>query len=406
MEIKLTDLHSKQVELMDLCLDDNNFFIIGVIGRQFGKTLFAVNMAVYWSLNDPGSVVYWVSPTDSQALKVYKQIINAIIESGCIKHNKQGKGDTEIEFKNGSIIYFKSAQSEDNLRGAAVNYMILDEAAFVKRSTVETILLPMTIIKGKKILFITTPKGKNYIYDYYNNGLTKNRWACMRCSTYDSPLATKDMIQMFKDTLNEKMFKQEVEADFVDSSGVFNNVEELMVLPKLLEPFSGETYYAGIDIGLLKDASVVAIVDSKGNMVNYSRWVSVDSSLIIKNIVALNDKWHFEKIFIEDNNQGLVIYQSLEKILDNIQRFNTNSKTKGEIINNLIHQFNTKSFLLLKDELLRIELEAFIFIQNDIGTVKFMADSGFSDDIVMALAIVKWNSTVSTYDSSMVRFWG
>lgn len=389
MLIKLIKPHEKQKQIVDACLNDEYFFIVAIIGRQFGKTTISENMAIYWAINEANSIIYWVSPTDAQSQKVYKDIVNAIFESGVVKSKKMPKGDTEIVFNNGSKIMFRSAQSEDNLRGQSVDYMILDEAAFIKRSTVETILLPMLSVRGKKCLFISTPKGKNYLYDYFLNCGNKPKWKSLRYSTYDSPLASKQMIEMFKDTLPEKIFKQEVEAEFVDSSSVFNNINDLMILDKLNTPIAGGTYYAGLDIGLINDASVLTILDDSGNLVNYFRWVNIESPKLIEKIKEVNSIWKFKKIVIEDNNQGLVIYQTIKNQLNNIVTFNTNSKSKPEIINNLIHLFNMKQIKLIKDEYLRIELEAFIFKQNENGNIKFSADSGFHDDCVMSLAIIR-----------------
>jgi hypothetical protein len=86
-------------------------------------------------------------------------------------------------------------------------------------------------------------------------------------------------------------------------------------------------------------------------------------------------------------NQGLPIYQSLKLILSNVDSINTNTKTKPEMINRLIHLFNMKEFKIVKDDYLRIELEGFIFKQSDTGLIRFMADSGFHDDVVLAMAI-------------------
>jgi hypothetical protein len=406
MLIKLIKPHIKQKEIVNACLNDNIFFVVAVIGRQFGKTTIGENMAIFWAINEPNSVIYWVSPTDSQSQKVYKDIINAIYESGIIKSKKMPKGDTEIVFNNGSKILFRSAQSEDNLRGQAVNYMIMDEAAFIKKSTFETILMPMLAVKGKKCLFLSTPKGKNYLYDYYLKGMDSNfpDWKSLRFSTYDSPLADGKIIEMFRQTLAPKIFQQEVEAEFVDGSSVFNNISDTMSLKQLESPTLGVKYWAGIDIGLINDASVLSIIDEEGNLVKYHRWLKIDSGDLIQEIKKLNDIWQFQKILIEDNNQGLVIYQSLKRIINNIEPFNTNSKSKAEIINDLIHSFNMKSFSLVNDEYLRIELEAFIFKQNELGNMKFMADSGFHDDCVMSLAIARWCWKTKRFDKKYVGF--
>jgi hypothetical protein len=388
MVINLIKPHEKQKEIIKACLDPSLYFIVSIIGRQFGKTTIAENIALHWAINNKSSIVYWVSPTDSQAQKVYRDIINSIWESGCVKSKKMSKGDTEIVFKNNSKIMFRSAASEDSLRGQSVDYMILDEAAFIKRDTVENILLPMLSVRGKKCLFISTPKGKNYLYDYYLKGKTNKEWFSLRYSTHDSPFANDTLIQMFKETLPPKLFKQEIEAEFVDSSSVFNNINDVMSLDGYDEPIEGETYYGGIDIGLINDASVLSILDSSGNLIKYYRWENTEAPELINEIEDLSKKWNFTKLLIENNNQGLTIYQELKRRI-NIDSFNTNQKTKPEIINRLIHLFNMREIKILKDEYLRIELEAFIFKQGNTGNIKFMADSGFHDDVVMSLAIAR-----------------
>lgn len=387
--IELFKPHKAQLEVINSLMDKDTFFVTMVSGRQIGKSMLGMNMAIYWCINDPNCVVYWVSPTDSQAHKVYKQILDAIYQTGEIYSNKGGKGDTEIIFKNKSKILFRSAASEDSLRGESVNYMILDEGAFIKPSTVNIILLPMLNVKGKKCLVITTPKGKNWVYDWFNKGFVEKRWKSFRYSTYDSPYANEELINMFKETLADKLFQQEIMADFVDSAAIFNNINELLSLQQLEEP-NGSDYYAGIDIGILNDSSVLSIIDKSGNLVKYYRWTNIDSPKLIENIKDVCNKWKFKKVLIEDNNQGIVIYQTLKPFIQVLERFNTNSKTKPEIINNLIHSFNMKDFNLVKDEHLRIELEGFIFEQNSNGAIKFMAASGLNDDCVMSLAIARW----------------
>jgi len=403
MIIELLQPHEKQAEIVDACLDENIFFIVAIIGRQFGKTTIAENLAIYWSLNEPGQVVYWVSPTDSQAQKVYKEIVNAVYESGCIKSKKMPRGDTEIVFTNGSKILFRSAASEDSLRGQSVDYMIMDEAAFIKKDTVETILLPMLNVRGKKCLFISTPKGKNFLYEYFLNGQKLDRWKSLRYSTYDSPFANEDLINMFKETLAPKLFQQEVEAEFVDSSSIFNNIADVMCLEPIDKPQEDERYFAGIDIGFIHDASVLSIINKDGHLVKYYRWQNIEAPELMNEIVEINKKWNFVRVVIENNNQGLTIYQDLKRRMKNIDEFTTTSKTKPEIINRLIHLFNTQEIKLVVDEYLRIELEAFIFKQNTNGNIKFMAESGFHDDCVMSLAIARWCYENKNYGKNVFR---
>ena len=361
-QIELIKLHDKQKEVVKGVLREDIFFCVAVIGRQFGKTTMAENLALYWSINNKSSIVYWVSPTNNQAYKVYEEILNAIIHTGVIKSHKGSGGMMEIEFTNDSKIQFRSAEAENNLRGGSVDYMILDEAAFIKKSTFETILEPMLTVRGKKCLFISTPKGKNYLYELYMKGVKNlSKWVSFRFRTTDSPLANKEFILEKKMSLNEKIYLQEYEAEFVDSASLFNNLSDVMVLDRLDRPISGSDYYAGVDIGLINDATVLSILDKEGNLVNYFRWESIKSPDLISKIVELNSIWNFKAIDIENNNQGLPIYQDISTKLNNVYSINTNQKTKPEMINRLVYLFNSKEMSLIRDEYLRIELEAFIF---------------------------------------------
>jgi predicted nucleic-acid-binding protein len=141
---------------------------------------------------------------------------------------------------------------------------------------------------------------------------------------------------------------------------------------------------------LISDATVLSIFNQDGNMVKYYRWENIDTPILIDKIIDLNKIWNFYRIMIENNNQGLPIYQALRMFLTNIDSVNTNSKTKPEFINKLIHLFNMKEFKIVKDDYLRIELEGFIFKQTDTGIIRFMADSGFHDDCVMSMAIGRY----------------
>jgi hypothetical protein len=127
-------------------------------------------------------------------------------------------------------------------------------------------------------------------------------------------------------------------------------------------------------------------MDQSGNIVHYERWVGVEAPDLITKIVETNNKWKFQKIMIENNNQGLGIYQDLKRRINNIVDINTNSKTKPEMIERMIHLFNMKGIKIVKDELVRLELESFIFINKD-GRVKYEANNGSHDDIVMSIAI-------------------
>ena len=116
--------HQKQRELINGILQSPAKYHIASIGRQFGKSLMGINLALYWGINHGPVKILWVSPVYSQATKVHKELMQAIGGSGIVKNNNYSSN--EIELKNGSIIMFRSAERYDNIRGLTLDYAIID----------------------------------------------------------------------------------------------------------------------------------------------------------------------------------------------------------------------------------------------------------------------------------------
>lgn len=377
-----------------------------VSGRQTGKTTVGQNQALKWALENKNVVVLWVSPTASQTLKVYKNIIKAIDGAPFLQSNKASQGDTEIVMTNGSVIKFKSAHAEDSLRGETVHYMILDEAAFIKESTFMEILLPMLNVAGRKCLGISTPKGKNWFYKHYMNGMTGVKgYKSFRFTCYENPFANKAIIEIAKANMPKVMFDQEYLAMFVDGGSIIENIEELCMLPHLRMPLPRQTYYAGIDIALSNDFTVISIVDSQGNLVAYDRFNQVTGPQLKERIIKYLNKWKPAHSLIEINNMGQVIYDDLVHVykVKNLSPFSTTSKSKPEIINNLINAFASKTIKCIDDEIVKSELETFEMKITSSGNIKYCASDGYHDDIIMSLAIAREAKNVINRNKLSVR---
>ena len=389
-EIKLYKPSKKQVPIHKACIDTLCFFITVVAGRQAGKTALAQQQALYWALNTPNIIVYWVSPTASQATKVYNQLLEMIIEMPFVKSHKGSKADTEILFTNGSKILFRSAAQEDSLRGETIEYLILDEAAFIKESVFGEILLPMLNVRGKKCLIISTPKGKNWFFNQYQKGyITDKNYNSFKFISADNPYANPVIIQIAKENLPAVLFNQEYLAEFVDSSAIFENLKKLAILDTIDKPVSGRSYWMGIDIALKDDYTVITVIDDNDNVVWFDRFNQVTAPQLKSRIIEANNLWKPKKLMIEENNQGLPIIDDLKILhkLTNIVGFKTTAVSKPEIINNLINAFASEKIHVPNDDIYKSELETFTMTISPTGKPKFEAASGFHDDIPMSLAI-------------------
>jgi len=388
-EIKLYKPHGKQIDIHKACIDKRCFFITVVAGRQSGKTALAIQQSIFWAAKKSNVMVYWISPTQSQVGKVYKQLLEMVVQTPLVKSYKGSMGDTEIVFNNGSIIKFRSAAQEDSLRGETIDYLIIDEGAFIKETVFNEILLPMLNVRGRKCLVISTPKGKNWFFRQYQRGKAgEQEYKSFKFTSMDNPYASKVVIDIAKDNLPTALFNQEYLGEFLDSSAIFENINELAILDSL-KPLQGGAYWMGVDIALKDDYTVITVIDKDNNVVWYDRFNQVTAPQLKQRLIDAIKLWSPKKIMIEENNQGLPIIDDLKIIhkITNIVGFKTTSTSKQEIINNLINAFSSKKIRVPKDEIYKSELETFTMTISPTGQPKFAASHGFHDDIPMSLAI-------------------
>ncbi len=388
MNVTLYKPHPKQKEIHEAINNTDSFYYILNIGRQFGKTALLENQCLYWGINENDIIIGWVSPTHSQAKKSFRSILNAI--RGCPILESKNESELRIVFANGSRIEFYSAAQEDGIRGKTFHYLVCDEFAFFKKATWEEILEATILIKGKKCILSSTPKGKNMFFDMYNEGKGKDSYyTSFKGTSNENPYANKGKLKRIKDRIPEAVWKQEYLAEFVDSASVFKNVDECIND----KPAITSSYYIGIDIGFQKDYTVVTVLNDNHQMVEQVAINNCTTQEVKSLIVSTIKKYPHCKAYLELNNQGIAIYHDLideYKLYNTLEGFTTTVKTKSLIINNLVKCFNEKSITILDSEKLQDELAAYIYKVTTTGVLKFEAASGFHDDRVMSLAIASY----------------
>lgn len=394
--------HPKQREMITGILSSGSKYHIACVGRQFGKSLMGINLALYWAINNKNSKILWVSPVYAQASKVQKEIIQAIGTSDIVK--SANYSSNEIELHNGSTILFRSAERYDNIRGLTVDYCIIDEAAFCKDEAWSEAIRPTLVVRGKKCLFISTPKGKNYFYELFQLGISseKPNYKSYKGSSYDTPFIDIEEIDDAKSTLPENVFRQEYMAEFIDSGGeVFTNLEKNMF--DRYPPSNGKVY-CGIDLGKQEDATVATFMSSDGTVVEIYRNSKVEWSTMVGEILELIRKWN-ATVLIEVNSIGDVIYEQVKKQWADTHPFVTTSKSKQEIIEGLILDMNEINVRIPNQQLFPVlyeELSVFTYDYNPkTRSIRYGHPNGMHDDTVISLAICNYNrkinKTLGTY---------
>lgn len=392
--------HEGQQGVIDSVLSSSAKFFVLSVGRQWGKSMLGMNMMLYWAFNDNPCKLLWVSPVYSQTTKVQKELESALKESNLI--DSINYSDNYMKLKNGSEVYFRSAERYDNIRGYTFDYAVLDEAAFMKAEAWREAIRPTLAVNGKKVLFLSTPKGKNWFYELFNLSQINKNYGSFTAPSITSPYITADEIEDAQMTLPPNIFKQEYLAEFLDDGGeVFTNLDACTV-----DAYSkqGNRFYAGIDLGRQEDYTVCTIMNDKDQVVDIYRANQKPWSVIVDELAEFINKYK-AIASVEVNSIGDVIYEQLKGKVKKIDPFTTTSKSKVDIIEQLVYAVNNKEIQIPSKKLfepLYNELSVFTYEYSPKSrNVKYGAPSGFHDDCVMSLAIAynlkRTNSKYGSY---------
>lgn len=373
--------HEKQLTIHRSINNESYKYYVLNIGRQFGKTMLGINQMLYWAINDKGCNIAWVTPIYKQGKKVFDEFEKVTIKSGLFEYNRS---DLTIQGF-GSTINFFSGERPDNIRGNTFDYLIIDEMAFTRPELWSEVLSATVLVKGKKVIFISTPKGKNHFNQLALQHNYDNRYKYFHFTSYDNPMIDVADLDERKRNLPDHIFRQEYLAEFLDNaSGLFKDVRKAVS-----NNFdSNEVLFGGLDIGRADDYTVLTIINRSQQMVYVERWRQDDWTNIINKVAEVINRFK-AKTYVEVNNQGDVFYEMLKKHCDElIEPYVTSSKTKPIMIEDLALAFEQGNITILNEGWLIDELEAFTYIYDErTRGVKYSAPQGLHDDAVISLAL-------------------
>ena len=373
--------HLKQKEIHNSIINEGYKYYILNIGRQFGKTMLGINQMLYWAINHKGCSIAWVTPIYKQSKKVFDEMEKVTKSSGLFEYNRS---DLTISGFNSQIQFF-SGERPDNIRGNTFDYLIVDEMAFTRPELWSEVLSATVLVKGKKVIFISTPKGKNHFYQLSLQPNYDNRYKYFHYSSYDNPMIDAEDLEERKRSLPKHIFEQEYLAKFIDNaSGLFKNVDSCVIKPAERT----QKLFGGLDIGRADDYTVLTILNKNYQMVYVQRWRQQEWSKIIDEVATKIREYNAE-IFVEVNNQGDVFFEMLQnKVYNNVQPYVTTTATKPIMIEDLAVHFENKDIGILNENWLVDELNAFTYIYNEkTRRVQYGAPQGIHDDGVMSLAL-------------------
>jgi|TARA_B110000908_G_scaffold105346_1_gene124059 hypothetical protein len=402
MNLKLYKPTDPQKDFLKIIYEDKPFITLAAMGRQTGKTYAMMNDAVMRALNTPKHRMFWVSPIQEQANKVMKDIeamfvnhqdvFEQIITRFDRKHN-------EVYFYNGSFIKFRSAEAGDNLRGATLDFIYIDEAAFIKEAFINEVLLPMVTRTDGRVVMSSTFNGKNWYWDWFVRGKDKENieqiMSIKRTYLDLNDDAVEKTVLGIKKSMTKAQFDQEFLCKPVSADALFSDIEESVTLSK---PEKVDRVYIGMDIGVAQDYTVLTAMTQDYHVIDIDRFNFKEEGLNAAGFKQrIKDFYHkhFDKLaaaYFEINNNDLLFDEiTTDDDMYKLLPFNTTSKSKPVIIKNLMKLFEDHKIKIPDFEILVKELYDYKSKKNPVtGNLQFSNTEGKHDDCVMSLAIAAY----------------
>lgn len=254
-------LSAKQAELYN----SDARFKVGMLGRRFGKNEFATVEIIDYAIKpdkydfgaDDNPVLWWVGGTYTQTKKYGFDKILSKLPKPLIKGDPKRSAPFEIELKNGSVIEFYSYDRPASLQGAGVDFMVIDEAAYMDESIWDNDLRPMLLDNNGGGVFISKPLGENWFYELYEQGNDDefDEWVSIHGTSYDNPWLDNDEIEQIKETTPDSVFQQQYLAN-PNAGGTILNLDTISYIDaqEVEEKTDRDfNYIVAVDVGITMD---------------------------------------------------------------------------------------------------------------------------------------------------------
>lgn len=383
-----------------------------------GKSICLEGLLITTAIQNNNSISLSVSPVLSQARKLYKEVSQ--IASQLIK--KANSTLLEIEYINGSVTKFRSAEQGDTLRGETIKnggILSIDEAAYIDEDVFYNVLVPTTNVFNANIFLFSTPKFKQGLfYDLFISGLSgdDDKIISVDWCEYDtSKFLAPETLDIYRKKLPKNAFNAEYLGQFIDGDGmVFTDFKKC--IGKTSENKQDELVI-GIDwaTGQGKDSTVLTIgqfINGKihvQNTISFNDLGANDTIAVIKSNVKkyIQSGYGDIRIVVEQNSIGNVFYDLLFDAMDDLEvainankphiaddvnitcsKFLTTNTSKERLVKQLQVTFENDYIILPDENELMKQLTYYECKINSNGLPIYNAPSGLHDDMVMSLGIL------------------
>jgi len=258
--------NTPQIAFINAINDPRYRFIVAALSRRTGKSMISNIIGQLVTLI-PGSAVLVIAPNYALS-QISWDLQRKLLTRFDIELEKSNAKDKIIELKNGSTIRMGSVSQADSVVGRSYDLIIFDEAALDSKGVdVFNVQLRPTLDKvNSKAIFISTPRGKNYFYDFWRRGYMDeyDTWVSMRSTWKDNPRTDEKDIEEARRSMSKDEFEQEYECSFVSLQGqVWRFDTKTMVTNIDRDQIEVYDVLAGLDLGF-RDPTAMCVILTDG----------------------------------------------------------------------------------------------------------------------------------------------
>ena len=385
ISVTLPKLYSWQKDTLDLIeANPGKWFIIKSVRQKSGKTYLLENLLIKTALEKPGSKSFMISPTNAQNLRIFTEISRATIDL----LRKANGSSMLIEFRNGSVIQFRSGESGDSLRGYTVKrggILAIDEGAFLSREVYE-IVMPLVSKEGCTLVIASTPDSMDGMYYSLwsrEDGVIRINW-----SDYIDQMYSKEELDFYRSVYSDRRFRTEILGEFAVGEGtVFSGIANCVSPIELTQQGN---LVAGIDFGSgnLQDSTVITFIDEDLQVIAQYDTNDKPPMEQIDWLARLLLDYKPIRVLAEKNGLGSVYFDALKQKCPIVTPWITTNDSKTAIVDDLAaHIEKGRIKFQPKCEKLLEQLQVYRETQSSTGKRVFNAPQGKHDDFVISTAL-------------------
>ena len=422
------DMYDYQKEIVEKITNNRRLAVL--TARQSGKTTTATAVILHYILFNEFKTVAILANKGDAAREVLSRVKLAYealpkwLQQGI---NEWNKGNIELE--NGCKV-LAGTTSSSAIRGKSINFLYLDEVAFIEGFDEFFASVYPTISSGEstKLLMTSTPNGLNHFWKTCKGAKEgTNGYEYVEVMWYDVPGRDEKWKQETLEALDhdEEKFNQEFCCQFLGSSGTLISSAKLkeLVYSKPIYERDGLCQYTAPE----KDKIYAMVVDvSRGKGLDYSTFTVIDvTSMPYKQVCTFRDNYigpvDFSSIIYRvgtSYNQAFVLVEINdigEQVSDTLQMdfgyenllWTESAGRSGKRISSGFGKASdkgirtTKSVKAVGCSMLKMLIEQNQLILSDFNTIQelsrfskkgnsYEAESGSHDDLAMNLVLFSW----------------